>query len=71
MRAARAFCVFAMDNDGPPLEREEVARIMHISVPRVRDLELRAMARLKYFILKSYARPVNLNDWSPHYNLDI
>ena len=62
---------YGLDNDGPPLEREEVARIMHISVPRVRDLELRAMARLKYFILKSYARPVNLNDWSPHYNLDI
>lgn len=58
-------------NGDEPMKLEEVANTMNISMQRVRQIEMRATARLKALIIKSYAVPSAPDGWAPRYTLSI
>lgn len=59
-----------LDGD-EPMTLEQIADTMNISTQRVRQMEMRATARLKTLIEKSYATPSAPNGWVPRYTLNI
>jgi|GEM_PF-3361311 RNA polymerase sigma factor (sigma-70 family) len=59
-----------LDGD-EPMSFEAIASAMDISSERVRQMEARALFRLRALIIKSYATPSAPNGWAPRYTLNI